>query len=230
MNRNAILKSVLCLGVVTALSGCLGNSGGAGAGGTGGGGGGSTGFEAAHDAASSKAPTSDMPTRLAAEYNGQFKAGVNSGSIGKINQNVEVIGDVKVTVDWADGQTTNPFSGTASNIVVTDVVSGASETLNGTLGVDAGIGGTIARTTIPSSVVAGVTVPEVNTGSFQFGMSGDLSGSEGKIEATVLVGGNFHGPGGESMVGVVSGGFKEEGSTNPAIFDAGIGGVIYLNK
>lgn len=232
MKSEVFLKSALCLVVATALSGCLGSggSGGGGGGAGGGGGGGSAGFEAAHDAANAKVPTSDMPTRIAADYSGQFKAGVNSGSANGVNENVEIIGDVAVAVDWTNGQTTNPFSGTASNIVVTDVQTGDSETLTGTLNVDGGIGGVIERTTIPAQNVGGFSIPEVNTGSFQFGMTGDLSGSEGDLEATVLLGGNFRGPGGESMVGVVSGGIREVGSTNPALFDAGIGGVIYLNR
>lgn len=224
MINKTLLASTLCLGFATALSGCVGGGGG------GVGGGGAAGFEAAYDAANAKAPTSDMPTAIAANYSGQFKAGVNSGSANGVNENVEIVGDVDVAVDWTDGQTTNPFSGTASNIVVTDVQTGENETLTGTLSVDDGIGGAIDRATIPAQVVGGVSIPEVNTGGFQFGMTGELSGSEGALDATVLVGGSFRGPGGESMVGVVSGGFKEVGSTNPGLFDAGIGGVIYLES
>ena len=61
----------------------------------------------------------------------------------------------------------NPFSGSATNIVATDVVSGDSIQLEGTLNVDAGQPGTISRTTIPP--IGGLS-PEVNTGVFR----GDL--------------------------------------------------------
>jgi len=227
MNKSKLFRPTLCIAIATLLSGCIGGSGSGG----GSGGGGSGDFETNYDAASGKAPTSDMPTQLQANYGGQFKSGVSGGgSVAGINENVEIIGDLDVAVDWTDGQSTNPFTGTASNIVVTDVVDGGSETLGGTLTVDNGIGGTIMRVATPASNIGGISVPAIETGSFQFGMTGQLSGSEGDLDATVLVGGNFHGPGAESMVGVVSGGFKEVGSTNPAIFDAGIGGVAYLNR
>lgn len=229
MNSNILFKSALFVGVAAALSGCVGGGGGSG-GGAGGSGGGSAGFEAAHDAANEKIPTSDMPTSISANYSGQFKAGVNSGSATGVNENVEILGDVDVDVDWTDGQSTNPFSGTASNIMVTDVQSGESETLTGTLSVNDEMGGVITRTNIPAQNMGGFSIPETNTGSFQFGMTGALSGSEGDLDATVLVGGNFRGAGGETMVGVVSGGFSEVGSTDPSIFDAGIGGVVYLNR
>ncbi|SDW66349.1 hypothetical protein [Roseicitreum antarcticum] len=187
-------------------------------------------FEDNYNAAIGTQPTTNMPTRIEGDYSGQFKVGVNTGSLGDINQNAEIFGDVNVAVDWTDGQSTNPFTGSASNILVRDVTSGASETLTGTLNVDTALGGTISRVTNPSTVVGGFTIPETNTGAFQFGMNGRLSGSEGEVDATVLVGGTFHGTNAETMTGVVSGGFSEVGSTNPAIFDAGIGGVIYLNR
>lgn len=229
MFYSKFITTTACIGLTTILSGCLG-SGSGGGDDAGNGTGGPVMFEDNYDAANALVPTSDMPTRIEADYVGQFKAGVNGGSAGQIGQNSEIFGDLDVAVDWTDGQTDNPFSGTASNIYVRDAASGEGETLTGSLNVSSDIPGTIARQSIPASNIAGVAVPAVQTGAFEFGMDGTLSGSEGDLEATVLVGGNFRGEGGEAMVGAVSGGIREVGSTNPAIFDAGIGGVAYMNR
>lgn len=227
MLYHPIFKVVLAIGLTSSLSGCLGSNGSGGA--AGGTAAGASDFETAYDAANGLGPTQDMPTAINATYAGQFKAGVNSGSAAGFNENVEILGDLNLAVNWTDGQTTNPFSGGAKNIVVTDVTNGASETLIGELSVLPDTG-SISRVNIPASTVGGFAIPELNTGAFSFEVGGQVSGSEGAVDARVLVGGNFHGPAGESMVGVVSGGLKEVGSTNPAIFDAGIGGAAYLNK
>ena len=122
--KHARLSIVIAsLGVATVLSGCNGSSSAGGlAGGVAGGG---QDFETAFNAVSQKAPTSDMPTSLKASYEGQMKVGVNSGSAQIFGTDIdansaEIIGDLAVDVDWTDGQTTNPFTGTASNIVATE--------------------------------------------------------------------------------------------------------------
>lgn len=231
MQQSTILKVVLAFGLTTSLSGCLGGNGNGIVTAVDGGGAapGSSEYEAAYDSALNIAPTSTMPTVINATYAGQFKAGVNSGSATGVNDNVEILGDLAVAVDWTDGQTTDPFTGTASNIVVTDVASGASETLTGELTVNS-VGNTIGRVNTPAQTIGGFAVPETNTGAFSMQFEGRLAGSEGEVDALVGVGGSFNGPNAETMVGGVSGGFKEVGNSDPAIFDAAIGGTAYLNK
>lgn len=220
-----------CTGLATTLSGCLGSSNSAGLGGAGG----SQGYEAAFDAVTAKGPTTDMPTTIKASYEGQFKVGVNRGTAQLLGTNVdpvsaEIIGDMAIDVDWTDGQTTNPFSGTASNIVATEAGTSNSVLLDGTLTVDRGLPASLARTTIPAQVVAGFSVPEQNTGSSLFHMSGRLSNGANQGDATLQFGGTFFGPGGESMTGPVSGGINDANNPSPQIFDMGVGGTFYANK
>lgn len=223
---NKFFTMGLCATMAVSLSGCLDGGGDAGDGP----GVGAAGFEAAYNAADGKAPTADMPTALNADYAGQFKAGVRSGAAIGVDENVEIVGDLNLGVQWTENQTNNPFTGSASNIVVTNVVSGTSETLSGSLNVDPDQANTITRTNVPGSTIAGISVPESNTGAFAVGFNGQLTGAEGAVDATVGITGFFRGPQGESMVGVVNGGFKEADSTNPALFDAAVGGVAYLDR
>jgi len=226
-------RIVVAIVSVAGLSACLGsgNGGGGAAPGTGAGGTGGTGggtpaaaFSANYDAVTapslSNAPTSDMPTSLNASYSGQLKVDVNDGSaIGT------AYGDLDVDVAWTDGQSTNPFSGTASNFSGT-LVSGQTGTIDGTLSVDDSFGGTIGRvvTTIPLPVGGSVTTA---TGAASFTMRGDLSVDGTDYDTTLLLGGAFHRPGGTAIHGPVSGGVKEKG-TGGAIFDAAAGGTFYL--
>lgn len=118
----------------------------------GGGAGGGQDFETAYDGVSQKAPTSDMPTSLKASYDGQMKIGVNSGwaqifGADMDANSAEIIGDLAVDVGWTDGQTTNPFTGTASNIVATEAGTSNSVKLDGTLTVDQGLPASLSRTT-----------------------------------------------------------------------------------
>jgi len=232
--KHARLSIVIAsLGAATVLSGCNGSSSAGGL--AGGGGGGGQDFETFFNAVSQKAPTSDMPTSLKASYEGQMKVGVNSGSAQIFGTDIdansaEIIGDLAVDVDWTDGQTTNPFTGTASNIVATEAGTSNSVKLDGTLTVDQGLPASLSRTTIPAQVVAGVNIPEQNTGAMLFHMSGRLSSGKNEGDATLQFGGNFMGPGAESMLGPVSGGINDVNNPSPQIFDAGVGGTFYANK
>lgn len=225
-------RIVVALVSVTGLSACLGSGSGGGGGGAGAGGGGGGGgdpaaaFSSNYDAVTSpslsNAPTSDMPTRLNANYSGQMKVDVNDGSaVGT------AYGDLDIAVDWTDGQSANPFSGTASNFTGT-LVSGQTGDIEGTLSVDDSFGGTIARTvtTIPLPPPASGTVTTA-TGSSSFTMTGDLTVDGTAYDTTVGLGGNFFRPGGTVMHGVVTGGIKEKG-TGGSIFDAAAGGTFYL--
>lgn len=152
MNIKSCIAPVLALGLMTSLGGCLGS--GSGGGGGGGGGGASDDYETAYDEVSSRILTSDMPASINATYTGQFKVGVNGGSAELFGSdidptNAEIIGDLELDVAWSDGGSGNPFTGTASNIVATDVVSGDSAALTGTLSVDAGQPYSISRNVIP---------------------------------------------------------------------------------
>jgi hypothetical protein len=225
-------RIVVALVSVTGLSACLGSGsggGGVGAGGGGGGGGGtdpaaafSSNYDAVTSASLSNAPTSDMPTSLNANYSGQMKVDVNDGSpIGT------AYGDLDIAVDWTDGQTANPFSGTASNFTGT-LVAGQTGDIEGTLSVDDSFGGTIGRTvtTIPLPPPASGSVTTA-TGAGSFTMTGDLTVDGTAYDTTVLLGGSFFRPGGTVMHGAVSGGVKEKG-TGGAIFDAAAAGTFYL--
>lgn len=228
-------RIVVALVSVTGLSACLGSGsggggGGAGGAGGGGGGGGSTpaaAFSANYDAVTaptlSNAPTSDMPTRLNANYSGQMKVDVNDGTstVGT------AYSDLDIAVDWTDGQSANPFSGTASNFTGT-LVSGQTGNIEGTLSVNDAFGGTIGRTvtTIPLPPPASGSVTTA-TGAGSFTMTGDLTVDGKAYDTTVLLGGNFYRPGGTVMHGVATGGVKERG-TGGAIFDATAGGTFYL--
>ena len=63
-----------------------------------------------------------------------------------------------------------------------------------------------------------------------FHMSGRLSSGKNEGDATLQFGGNFMGPGAESMLGPVSGGINDVNNPSPQIFDAGVGGTFYANK
>ncbi len=233
MTYKRLTAAVVCSCLATTLSGCFGD--GSGGGGVGSAGGGSQGYEAAFDAVSAKAPTSDMPTQIKASYEGQFKVGVNGGSAQVFGTNVdpnlaEIIGDVAIDVDWTDGQTANPFSGTATNITATEAGTSNSVVLDGTLTVDQGLPASIMRTTIPAQVIAGNSIPEQNTGSSMFHMTGRLSNGANEGDATLQFGGTFFGAGGEAMQGPVVGGINDVNNPTPQIFDAGIGGTFYANK
>jgi hypothetical protein len=226
-----ILTPIVSIGLMMSLSGCLSGGGSSG----GGGGGGSDGYEAAFDAASGRAPTSDMPTSLDANYQGQFKVGVNSGTADIFGpdadpQSAEIIGDLDIDVAWTEGQASNPFSGTASNIVATEAGTSNSVAIAGQLTVDDALPASISRVHTPSTVIAGHTVPDLDTGSFLFHMTGQLESEGRQGDATLQFGGSFFGPGGNAMVGAVSGGINDVDNPSPQIFDAGIGGTFYATQ
>lgn len=227
MNNHRILKTCQWVGVIACISGCVPGGGG--------GAGGSAGYEAAFDAATARVPTSNMPTSLEGNYKGQMKVGFNSGSSTLLGpdvniQNAEVIGDVDLNIAWTDGMTGNPFTGTATGFVATEAGTSNSIPIEGTLNVATNLPQTISRVTTPSQVIAGQTIPELNTGAFSVGLAGRLSNGANQGDATVLLGGSFFGPGATAMVGTVSGGINEVGNSSQQIFDAGIGGTFYALK
>ncbi|MBN7784285.1 hypothetical protein JYP51_05100 [Ponticoccus gilvus] len=220
------LGLVLVLG--TSLSGCLGSSsggGGGGAGGGGGGGGGGSSFDTEFDRVTAKAPTSNMPTEINASYAGRLKVDVTdpTTTIG------EVEGDLNLDVAWRDGQTTNPFSGTASGFTGT-LVTGETGAIDGTLTVDDSFGGSISRVVNPAMEVAGVSVPETQVGALTVTLTGELSQGGTTADTNIMLGGSFFGDAGEAALGPVVGGYNLPDSANPAIFDGAIAGTYYIEQ
>jgi hypothetical protein len=226
MKMSHILASVA---VATAMSGCVTSGGG------GGGGGGSGDFETEFGKVEKTVATQNMPTSLDANYKGQMKLGVNTGTstilpAGVDSNMAEIIGDVDLNVAWTDGMTTNPFTGTASNFTATEAGTSNTVAIAGTLNVDPSLPGSVSRVHIPAQTLMGHTVPAIDTGAFEVTMAGQLGAEGQKGDVTLLLGGNFIGDSAASMMGPVSGGVKDVNSTNPGIFDAGLGGVFYANR
>ncbi len=231
MSTQRILQLTASVAIVSLFAGCSGN----GNGNAGGPGlvGGSSDFETEYGKVEKIAPTSNMPTSLNATYTGQVKLGVNSGKYlidGVDANNAEILGDVELKVNWKDGQTKNPFTGKATNFTATEAGTSNTIALDGDLNVNTAKPGSISRVVTPSQVIAGQTIPELRTGAFSVLMDGKLTDGTKTGDVTLLLGGNFMGSGAKSMLGTASGGVKDVKSKNPAIFDAGLGGVFYANR
>ena len=214
--------------MTTALAGCLGGGGGGGGGtgggGTGGGGGTPSGsFQQNFDRVTAKTPTSNMPTTLQATYAGRLKAEVTD----TVNTVGEVEGDINLDVDWTDGQSANPFTGTVSNIEGT-LTGGQSGAIAGTLTVDDSFGGAIQRTVTPAQQINGINIPETQVGALSVTLTGELTEGATVADTQVTLGGAFFGDQGEAALGPVVGGFNVAGSQNPAIFDGSIAGQYYI--
>jgi len=227
MPPKRIILTLASIGMAFAVSGCLGNGGG------GGGGGGGPDFDTALDEATSRAPTIDMPTSLQGNYQGQFRVAVNGGAADLVDfdidpQDLEILGDLDIDVDWTEGQTANPFSGTASNIVANQTGTTNAFEIEGELAVDASLPATISQLNTPAQTIGGFDVPATDTGAFLFHMTGELAYEEQRGDVTMQMGGNFFGPGGNAMVGTAGGGINNVDNPSQQIFDAGIGGTFYL--
>lgn len=192
-------------------------------------------FETNYNLVEAVAPTQNMPTSLNASYVGQVKLGVNSGTSAIFGAEVdpilaEILGDLEIDVAWTEGMVTNPFSGTARNFTATESGTANTIAIAGTLNVDPNLPGSVTRVSQASQVIAGQTVPAIDTGAFQYTMTGRLGAAGQQGDVTLLFAGNFIGDAGASMLGAASGGVKDANSTNANLFDAGLGGVFYLNQ
>ncbi|MCR8549173.1 hypothetical protein M4578_15140 [Salipiger sp. P9] len=231
MRIHVLARAGLALALATAVAGCLGNSGsggggngqGAGAGSGGSGSGSAMNFQQNFDRVSAMAPTSNMPTSIQAAYSGKMRADVTDAN----NVVAQVEGDLDLNVDWTDGQTTNPFTGTASNFTGT-LVTGETGTINGTLTVDNSFGGTINRTVNPAMVINGINVPATQIGGLSVTLTGDLTQGGVTADTLITLGGAFFGDKGKAALGPVVGGYKLPNSANPAIFDGAIAGQYYI--
>nr|WP_321510087.1 hypothetical protein [uncultured Celeribacter sp.] len=213
----------------TAIAGCnTTTSGGAVGGGGGGGAGGAGGsnYQANFDRVTGIAPTSDMPTSITANYQGQLMADVTDTQeiVGK------VIADLDIDVNWTNGQGGNPLSGGASNVKVSDGQGGVYQDVAGSLTVKSA-GNVISRNEIPGGNIGGVNIPATQTGSFVAGLEGDLTFEGEVVEADVSLVGNFLGAGGSAVSGAVTGSLTDKnGGGNPTLADGSLGGSFYLER
>lgn len=214
------LRCSVALIAVAALAGC--SSGGGGGGGGGGGPITSAEFQENFDRVSALGPTSDMPTSLQASYAGAMQFDVTEGA----DIDGSVTADLNIDVDWTDGQTSNPFSGGASNFV--GEFDGVSENIAGEMTVDDSFGGTISRVSTDIPLPTG-GVQTVDTGAMQFVLTGELESEGDVVTGELLLGGNFFGPEGEAAIGAVAGGFRGEEASGQ-IFDLGAAGFFYLEQ
>jgi hypothetical protein len=206
MNCSSILKFGLAIAAAAAVSGCTSSGGGGG----GGGGGGSVSFadfDGEFDRVNNMMPTSDMPTRLDANYQGAMRADAVDSSDG---QTIEIIADLDVDIDWTDGQTSNPFSGGAKNFRGRAAGGDEIQRINGEMLVDPDIPSAITRTASTIALPTGGT-QEVAVGGMMLNLTGQLEADGDTVEARVLLGGNFYGAEGRAAVGTVAGTFGDPG-------------------
>jgi len=231
MNFSGGFKLGIVLAAATALAGCT-SSGGGGNGGGGGGGGSTVGlaeYQGEFDRVTMQAPTSDMPTRLQANFVGAMQAdvqdntGANRGSI---------IADLDLDIDWTDGQTTDPFSGGAKNFRGTTDGGTTVESIAGELTVDPSLPNVVRSqvNTINLPPAAGGGTQTLATGAYTVNLTGDLTLQGETVEGFVQLGGNFFGPGAQAAAGPAVGGFRSNSIQSGSIFDGTLGGTHYLER
>jgi hypothetical protein len=195
----------IAVGACSALAGCLGGAGGA-AGGGGGGGGGSgltvAQFNTEMTRIQNIVPTSDMPATGTATFDGTIKTDLRKGA----NVIGNLLGDLTLTVDFAQAGTDGSVTGQATNFRGT--VNGQAATYAGTLTTaDAAGKGlpsvhTVTTTTINAPIVGPITT---RTGGISVSLTGDLE--VGGVDGAVVLnpGGSFVGAGAQAMWGPVVG-------------------------
>ncbi|MCA0922057.1 hypothetical protein [Pseudooceanicola nanhaiensis] len=187
----------LSLGALS-VAGCLDGSSS--------GGGGTTGpitaadFDAEYTRISGMVPTSDMPTRLDASFTGAAQVDLVDTASG--NTRGEAFADLALDLDWTDGQTTNPWSGTAENIRGT--FDGTDFAANGTMTVAdaeaAGFTSTVARTTQTIPLPTGGTV-DVAAGAASVNLVGNIELDGNADDVLLALGGTFVGTEGQALHG-----------------------------
>lgn len=226
MLNSKIARLGAALFVCTAIAGCNTTTSGGAVGGGGTGGTGGSSYQANFDRVTGVAPTSNMPTSITANYQGQLMADVTDTTeiVGK------VIADLDIVVDWTNGQSGNPLSGGASNVKVSDGQGGAYQDVAGSLTVKTS-GNVISRNENPGGNIGGISIPATQTGSFVAGLEGDLTYDGQVVGADVSLVGNFLGSGGSAVAGSVAGGLTDrDGGGNPTLFDGTLGGSFYLER
>jgi len=212
-------SGILLFAVVAALSGCNTSSSGSSATASS-----ATTFQSGFDNVTQRGPTSDMPTTLTGNYVGAISADVTNTT-----QKVGTIqGDVNLAINWTDGQTTNPFSGTASNFQGT-LTGGTSQAISGTLNVDNALPASIMRTSNTIALPTGGSTT-VSTGSMMVNLTGQLSDGTQAANTTLQLGGTFFGAGASGASGTAGGLLQSTSATNPGLFDGTIAGTYYLDR
>ena len=201
MKVTPIIRGLLATCATMALAGCLGSTSGGG-----GGGGGtvsSSDYATNLAAVQGMAPTGDMPTSINATYTGATRMDLRETSGGSVVG--EVLADLDLTAAWTDGQTTNPWSGTAENFRGT--LNGSDFTQAGSLTVaDAearSLTSTIGRTANTISLPTGGTTT-IATGAATVNLAGDVDNDGTPTTVLMSLGGSFFGSGGEAISGPAS--------------------------
>lgn len=245
MKYSTIMTSGFLILACVALSGCFGSGGGGsssggsgttgggtstgGSGTTGGGaatsGGGVTGvgggpsatfdsFQSDMNRVRALADTPAMPASLNATYSGGLRGtvGGTGGATG------EIVGDLNLAVDWAEGMTARPFSGTASNLKGRQDGSATVTDIAGTLNVATDLPSAITRNTFGTNV----TIP----------MNGDLTAGGETVTSSIILGGRIVGADAAAIDGTFSGGFNVGGvKPTTGVFNGGfITGDYYVDK
>jgi hypothetical protein len=203
-----IVRVSIAVGACSALAGCLGGAGGAagggGGGGSGGGGGGLTvaQFGTEMSRIQNTIATTDMPASGTATFDGTIKTDLRKGA----NVVGDLLGDLSLTVDFAQAGTDGSVTGQATNFRGT--VNGQPTTYAGTLTTaDAAAKSlpsvhTVTTDTFNAPIVGPITT---RTGAISVSLTGDLE--VGGVDGAVVLnpGGSFVGAGAQAMWGPVVG-------------------------
>lgn len=175
----------------------------------------------------STAPTGDMPTSLNATFTGATQQDLRETTGGAVVG--EMMADLELTADWTDGQTTNPWSGTADNFRGT--LSGEEFALTGELTVAEaeakGLTSTIGRSANTIALPTGGSTT-VATGAASIALAGDFEDEDGTEHEVIMnLGGAFLDEGGQAIIGpAATQGFTDGGVRSGLIG----GGDFYLER
>lgn len=167
------------------LAGCMGSSGG-GTGG-GGGGGGATDYESKVEHIYNLGPTINMPTSLKASYTGEAQMALQDVETGA--DAGEMMADLDLAVDWTEGQTSNVWSGQATNFHGT--LNGTDFTATGALAVDPD--NSIVERTPQDIPAAGGGTEHIDTSGMVVNLGGDLTINGATDHTEMQLGGAFYG-------------------------------------
>ncbi|OWU85014.1 hypothetical protein ATO6_08065 [Oceanicola sp. 22II-s10i] len=228
MEFRTITRGAAILALGLAAAGCTSTSGGGGAGGGGGGAGPASkaDFQKEFDRVTGVAPTSDMPKTLKAKYTGAAQMDLKEASTQSTVGGV--LADLDLNVDWTEGQSGNPWSGSAKNFRGT--FKGQDFTADGELTVAnaeaKGLPSVVGRneSTINAPVVGPITTA---TGSAKIELAGDLESGNDTGTILMSLGGNMFGKEGAGIAGTAQGLWFDKSS---GFGDVAAGGTFYLDK
>lgn len=164
------------------LAGCMGSGGGTG----GGGGGGASDYDSKVERIYNLGPTINMPTSLKASYTGEAQMALQDVETGA--DAGEMMADLDLAVDWTEGQTSNVWSGQATNFRGT--LNGSEFTATGALAVDPS-NSIVERT--PQDIPAAGGTEHIDTSGMVVNLAGDLTINGATDHADMQLGGAFYG-------------------------------------